>query len=884
MTDFLYDTALTEQLTYARQARSAWLWTDDAARKRILLNVLDNLRPSCSVLARACADETRCGIFEDKLLLLDRLLTDLRIDCLPPSVNSRECLSWADTRTENQPSGTLAAVISALHPAAEVLFACAIALRTGNPIIFSFHPDAFQVSLQTAVLIRDAAVRAGAPDNCIQWLENSDDNFIQKMNDCPDISGLILSGLSSDIQKYFSAFSKACILAFPQAAFCYVHHSASPKQTARKIVLSKTVDNGLNYNSEQIICADHDILLPLKNALHQEGCYFASPEEIIRLTAVLADLSTDNVNPSVIGQSPQTLAALADITIPEDTRLIVLEIEPDTASHPLLLPLLCPVLILMSVDDNEQAAEKIRLLSTKSDDFSTESLFADTRRIPSPHSLVIHTGDTRAASVLTHALPGFSLIENAPAASHSITRHYVDAFGSALTPAAILQIFSARCCHSTITEKARHFSSSAEIFYEKNALDQLVLQDNETHILFLQNSRFSDAEVQTVIQKIRQKYPFIQYTQQRLAENPSEIQDFQCQFSLFSELPTPSPDCLIVIGDASAVNIAKMIMHRYQMLAAQTLTSSNFTAQNSSMPRLIVITADTGCHEALLPFCTHYDSRTNQLIDTNCQLPPFTLIADAGFSFSRSRKTWFSACMAAMADAFDALLSTKGDDLSDAPALRAIQLFLTWLPELLCENLYEASDLCKTPVLCKNPVSDRISESKQQKNRPDACLEHLQNACILSGMACSHTGPGLSRILAQQLCCEFRISMSILQSILMPHLLLYYGDAHPFRKSWTCSASAYSADEHLKMLIPANPAIDTDCSPAAILAGKLDALLDDARLPANIKSCNIREKDYLQRIDDLALRSFEQLSTNCADAGPRYPLVKELVQILRDIY
>lgn len=854
MTDYLYDTALNERLTYARQAQSAWLWTDDSERRHILLKTLDALLPFCSSLACSCAEETRCGIFEDKMLLLNRLIQDIRIHCLNSTVINQMRLSCTDTYTEYQSSGTLTAVISTLHPVSEILFASAISIRNGSPLILSFHPDAFQVSVQTASLVRDAAVMAGAPDNCIQWLENSEDNFIQKINDCPDISGLILSGLSSDIQKYFSAFSKACILAFPQSVFCYVHHSAFPKRTAEQIVLSRTFDNGLNDVSEQIIFADRDILVPLKKALNQEDCYFASQEEITRLTAVLADLSSGHVNSAVIGQSPQTLAALADITIPDTTRLIVLEIEPDTASHPLLLPLLCPILILMAVDDYEQAAEKIRFLSTKTDSFSTESLFPEARKLPAPHSLVIHTASPEPLTVFSHALQNFTIIENAPAASHSITFHYMDAFGNMMTPTAIEHLFSARCAHSSINETARNFYFPAKIFYEKNALDQLILHENETHILFLQNNTFSDTEVQAVIQKIQQKYPFIHYERQHLTDTHTEMTDFQCQLSLFPELPAPVPDCLIVIGDETAVNIAKMLVERYQHQNRNTI------------PRLIIITANAGCHTALLPFYSYYDSRTNQLTDTACFLPPFTLIANASFTFSRSLKTCINACLAAMSDAFDALFSGKSDDLSDAMALRAVQLFLTWLPELLSEKL----------------------EKKHQKNRPDACLEHLQNACILSGLACSHTGPGLSRVLSRQLCCEFRISMNTLQAILLPHLLLYYADPHPSRKTWTFSDTSYSAINQLKMLIPADQAIDNACNDdgdtAAILARKLDTILDDAHLPANIKNCNIREKDYLQRIDDLALHSFEQLSTNCIDVGPRYPLVKELVQILQDIY
>lgn len=220
--------------------------------------------------------------------------------------------------------------------------------------------------------------------------------------------------------------------------------------------------------------------------------------------------------------------------------------------------------------------------------------------------------------------------------------------------------------------------------------------------------------------------------------------------------------------------------------------------------------------------------------------------------------------MAAMADAFDSLLFVGGDDISDAMAFRSIQLFLVWLPLFLSAP----------------------SERGHQKNRPDACLEHLQNACILSGLACSHTGLGLSHILSQQLCCEFRISMSALQALLIPRLLLYYGSdsTHLSGKAWTVSSSACSADNYLKMLAAINPSFDGNRRAADILAEKIDTLLDDAHLPTNIKSYHIREKDYLQRIEDLALRSFEQLSAICADAGSGYPLVSEIVRILKDIY
>lgn len=289
----------------------------------------------------------------------------------------------------------------------------------------------------------------------------------------PDISGLILSGLSANIRKVFSAFSAECILSFPHPAFCYIHYSADPTLAAGQIVLSKTFDNGMCLNGEQIICADAVILPPLKDALRRTGMVILHPHgEIVRLTAILANLSDNTVNPSVIGQSAQTLADLAGIVIPETTRLIILEIEPDNASHPLLLPFLCPVLVLISVSDYEQAADKIRLLSTKSASFSTDFPFSDTRPLPTHHYLALYAADNAPISFLSYALPDFSIIENAPAASVSMIQQYMDIYGHLLPSSAIPQLFSIRRCHSTMIETARAF-----LFLQKFIMDKIPLNN-----------------------------------------------------------------------------------------------------------------------------------------------------------------------------------------------------------------------------------------------------------------------------------------------------------------------------------------------------------------------------------------------------------------------
>ena len=152
MTDFLYPDILNEQLTYARQARAAWLWTNVAERSRIFLQVLDTLQPICASLARDSVQETGYGIFEDRMLIITRLLRDLRSCCLQTESPFSERLSCTDTHTQSQPSGTLLGIPSSIHPVTETLFAAAIAIQTGNPLIFFFSDSAFQISARTASL------------------------------------------------------------------------------------------------------------------------------------------------------------------------------------------------------------------------------------------------------------------------------------------------------------------------------------------------------------------------------------------------------------------------------------------------------------------------------------------------------------------------------------------------------------------------------------------------------------------------------------------------------------------------------------------------------------------------------------------------------------
>lgn len=844
MTSFLSDNYLPEIMTYARQAQSAWLWINDTAVDQILSAVLDGILPFCSDLSRSSAEETRMGIFEDKLVYLNRTLNDIREQYLPCHTQESLHLARIDTRIEHQPIGIIAGITDIFHPAASVIYSCLTAIRTRNPIILSFHPSAYGCSYAAATAVRDLAVSAGAPDNCIQWLDESNPEIADNLLRHHDIAAVIASGHHDTIRQYLSIYRGPCAVTYPSAAFCYIHQSADIHYTVRQLLLSRTFDNSLSNCSEQIICIDRAIYTAFKDILQSEGCYMASSDEITRMTAVLVDMSNNTANPAVIGQTPQTIAALADITIPEDTRLIAMEMDLDQAGHPLLVPFLCPAVVLVPVGQTEQAIEKIKQLSTISPDFSTDLLMENIPALPKAHSLAVYCENMDLIRFAAHALPEFSLIENAPAAGQSLTSQFISRYGGHLNAGAMEQLLSFCRYRHELPDIPHTFRFPAALHFQKGALQYLNFADYQTQIVFLyHDSESSQTAVTPAVHRIQNRYPALKYHHLKILKDTpgSRLSDY-----LLPQLTAASPDCLIAIGNNQIMNIAKMLISNYRALLPDHSVN------------LILIPSIEGCHTAILPFYDYYDASSDNLIERFIPNEPFTVIADTNLHPTPETETFIPACLAAMADAFDACLSNRSDDLTDALSMQAISLFLKWLPEIF-----------------------------HNESKASACLEHLQNACLLSGQAAAHTGIGLSRIMAGRLYCDFHISPITLQALLLPHILRYNGEAHPAKHGWHRPASGYSISGKLQHLCIAAGQIDLASpitSPASALSEIIRNFLHSAGIPLTIKDCGIREKDYMMRTDTMARKTFEQLSTSHADENPRYPLIKELTQLYKQLY
>lgn len=198
------------------------------------------------------------------------------------------------------------------NPTSTTMFKAIIAMKTRNPIIFAFHPSAQQCSVAAAKILRDAAIKAGAPENCIQWIEKPSVEATKRLMNHEGVA-LVLATGGAGIVK-----------------------SAHVKRAVNDLILSKTFDNGMICASEQAIIVDKEIYNSVKKEMQDNNCYFVTEEERIKLEKLVINENTCAVNSDIVGKSAHYIASLVGIKVPEDTKIFVAEIKGVGAEYPVL--------------------------------------------------------------------------------------------------------------------------------------------------------------------------------------------------------------------------------------------------------------------------------------------------------------------------------------------------------------------------------------------------------------------------------------------------------------------------------------------------------------------------------------------------------------------
>lgn len=376
------------------------------------------------VLAMHAVEETGRGVFEDKatknLFACENVVRRLR-DLKTVGVISENDVTGITEIAD--PVGVVCGIVPTTNPTSTTIFKSLIALKTRNPIIFSFHPSAQQCSAHAARIVRDAAIAAGAPENCIQWIEKPSMEGTSALMKHPGVATILATGGNAMVEAAYSCGKPALGVGAGNVP-AYVEKTADIKQVAHDIVMSKSFDNGMVCASEQSVIADKEIYKELAEEFKSYGVYFANKKEkamleefIFGVTANCASCGGAKLNSAVVGKPATWIAEQAGFKVPEKTNIIIAECREVGQNEPLTREKLSPVLAMIKADSTEQGLK-----------FAEEMVAFDGLG----HSAAIHTADEELVKTFGSRVKALRVIWNSPSTFGGIGDVY-NAFLPSLT-------------------------------------------------------------------------------------------------------------------------------------------------------------------------------------------------------------------------------------------------------------------------------------------------------------------------------------------------------------------------------------------------------------------------------------------------------------------
>ena len=356
-------------------------------------------------LAKLAVEETKRGVYEDKIIknmfATEYIWHSIKYQKTVGVVDENDMEGYVDVA---EPVGIVAGVTPVTNPTSTTLFKSLICTKTRNPIIFAFHPSSQKCSVAAAKIVRDAAVKAGAPEHCIQWIEYPSITATNALMNHKGVSLILATGGTGMVKSAYSA-GKPALGVGPGNVPCYIEKSANLKRACNDLIISKTFDNGMICASEQAVIVDREIADEFEKIMKYYSCHFTDAEETKKLSAYAINNETMMVNPKIVGQSPVWIAEQAGFKVPADTKILIAKLDRIDFDVPLAHEKLSPVLAYHVVDSKEEGFDTaLRMLEIGG----------------MGHSAVIHSSDEEIIQEYGDRMKVGRVIANSPSSQGAI--------------------------------------------------------------------------------------------------------------------------------------------------------------------------------------------------------------------------------------------------------------------------------------------------------------------------------------------------------------------------------------------------------------------------------------------------------------------------------
>ena len=808
-------------------------------------------------LAKLAVEETKRGIYEDKItknmFATEYIYHSIKYDKTVGVINENEEEGYVEIA---EPIGIIAGVTPVTNPTATTMFKSIISAKTRNVIIFGFHPSAQKCSVAAATIVRDAAIKAGAPKDCILWIDKPSVLATNMLMHHPDVNLILATGGTGMVKAAYSS-GKPALGVGPGNVPCYIDKTAKLKTSVNDLVLSKSFDNGMICASEQSVIIDKTIQKEFEKLMKEAGCYFANEDETKKLrNGMFVKEKGETLDSTIPGQSPYNIAKKCGFEIPEDTKVLVVKENGVGEKYPFSREKLSPVLAYYVVNNDDEGIKLCEKLLEFGGLGHSAVIHSENRETIRKFSEVVKAGRIIVNSPSTHGAIGDIYNTNLPSLTLGC-----GTFGGNSTTA---NVSSVNLINVKRVAKRRvnmqWFKVPEKIYFEAGSIAYLEkMPDISKAFIVADPGMVKLGYVDKVLYHLRNRK---EYVHSEIFSDVESDPSFDTIKKGVEMMNSYEPDVIIAIGGGSAIDAAKGMWLFYEHPEADPeglkLKFMDIRKRTYKFPKLgekakmVCIPTTSGTGSEVTSFAVITDKKLNKKYPlADYELTPDIAIVDPDLVMTLPKSITADTGMDVLTHALEAYVSNMASDYTDGLAEKAA--------ELVFKNLRDAY----------NDGSNQYAREK------------MHNASCIAGMAFSNAFLGVNHSIAHKLGGEFHIPHGRANAIILP-FVIRYNSTKPTKFVSFPKYEYFIADQKYAEIARriGLKAKNTEEGVESLIKA-VKELNKDLGIPKTLKEAGIDEQEFLSKVDKLADMAFED---QCTNANPRVPLVSEIKEIMLEAY
>lgn len=809
-------------------------------------------------LAKMAVEETGMGVVEDKVIknhfAAEEIYNKYR--------HTKTCGVLERDETNGltriaEPLGIIAGVIPTTNPTSTTIFKSLIALKTRNGIIFSPHPRAKKCTVHTAKLMLEAAVKAGAPEGIIGWIEEPSIELTQHLMSHKGINLILATGGPGMVKSAYSSGNPALGVGAGNTP-AIIDETADIKMAVSSILMSKTFDNGMICASEQSVIVHKDIYDEVRKEFEYRGAYLLDKKEKEKVAKTI--VIDGKLNAKIVGQPAAKIAEMAGLKVPADAKVLIGEASKIGPEEEFSYEKLSPVLAMYKADDFNQAVDMAR----------------DLVNFAGPgHTSVLYTANQNADRIkhFSEVVETGRMLVNTPSSQGGIG----DLYNFRLDPSLTLG------CGSWGGNAASENIGVKHLMNIKNVAER---RENMLWFRVPPKIYFKRGAVGFALRELCGRKKALIITDKPLFQLgytkkiTDVLEEMGIAFQIFSEVaPDPDtdtvnralvmarnfePDAIIALGGGSPMDAAKIVWLMYEHpevkfddLAMRFMDIRKRVCmfpELGSKAYMVAIPTTSGTGSEVTPFAVITDSATHiKYPIADYALSPNMAIIDPDLVLTMPKGLAAASGIDSLTHALEALASILTTPFTDGIAYEAIRL-----------------------------IFDNLALSVNDGPNNPIARENMHYAATMAGMAFAQAFLGVCHSMAHKLGSAYNIPHGIANALLISQVVKFNSNDRP-TKQGTFSQYHYPEGKrrYAKVAEFLNLGGKNDDEKVANLIKEIEKLKKSINIPASIKDWGVDEKVFLDNLDNLSELAFDD---QCTGANPAYPLISEIKQMYLDAY